>query len=164
VRKTENLVRLLHLSPTGNLFCIFTLFLLWFAGLAVAGEPDLTLTAANSDQSSVGTNIIRHAEFLSIADTSLFELKDCPTESPRPENEMKAEFTTLMRLEKQAKLSQREPLQLIHENRVSASRSNITFSVQAGYGRIWDEKSMLQKISDGHQETGCAYVSANFSF
>ena len=50
----------------------------------------------------------------------------------------------------------------IHEDWHVHAKKPVT--VQAGYGQMWDDKSMLQKISCGHQEPGCAYVSANFSF
>jgi hypothetical protein len=44
------------------------------------------------------------------------------------------------------------------------SHPNKPVSVQVGYGRIWDDQSTLQKICSDHQEPGCAYVSARFSF
>lgn len=80
------------------------------------------------------------------------------------ESEPVVEASTDIRLEKSSNSGQGEPLQLVRKNLSASSRSNVAFSVQAGYGRIWDEQSMLQKISAGHQETGCAYVRANFSF
>ena len=67
-------------------------------------------------------------------------------------------------LEKPAKTGQGNALELVHKNLSASSRSNVAFTVQAGYGRIWDEQSMLSKISAGHQETGCAYLGANISF
>lgn len=74
------------------------------------------------------------------------------------------EFSADMRLQKLAKSDRQDAFQFVHENLPSSSRSNVIFSVQAGYERTWDEKSMLAKICDGYQEPGCAYVSANFSF
>ncbi len=82
----------------------------------------------------------------------------------RPETEAATEFTTEIRLEKTAKSGQSDGLQLIHKNLTASGGSNVAFSVQAGYGRIWDEQSMMSKISGNHQENGCAYVGANISF
>ena len=53
-----------------------------------------------------------------------------------------------------------ESSQLVREN----SHTHQPVTVQAGYRRIWDDQSALKKIACDHQETGCAYVSANFSF
>jgi len=53
---------------------------------------------------------------------------------------------------------------LIQKNTSAANSPDAVFRVTAGYQQLWDEKSMLAKISAGHQEMGCAYVSANFSF
>ncbi len=83
---------------------------------------------------------------------------------PSPEKEMVAEISTDAQLEKPAKSGQGDPFQLVHKNLSTSSRSNVAFTVQAGYGRIWDEQSMMSKISGNHQETGCAYVRANISF
>ncbi len=69
-----------------------------------------------------------------------------------------------MRLDKSPGSGQADGLQLVHKNLSASSRSNVSFSVQAGYGRIWGEQSMLQQISAGHPETGCAYVRSNLSF
>jgi hypothetical protein len=55
---------------------------------------------------------------------------------------------------------QPESFPLVRED----SHPNKPVTVQAGYGRIWDDQSTLQKIACDHQEPGCAYVSANFSF
>ena len=80
------------------------------------------------------------------------------------EKEIAVEYSTDTRLEKAAQADQREAFQILHKNLSASSRSTVALSVQAGYGRIWDEQSMLSKISGGHQETGCAYVGAKISF
>ena len=74
-----------------------------------------------------------------------------------------SEFSSNVELEKQINPA-RDALLLIRENLSASDRSNVSLSVQAGYGRIWDEKSMFQKISSDYAEPGCAYVSANFNF
>jgi len=61
-------------------------------------------------------------------------------------------------------ISQRENLLIANENLVATSRPNNWVNVQAGYGRLWNDDAVLEKISAGHQEPGCAYVKANFSF
>lgn len=53
-----------------------------------------------------------------------------------------------------------ESFLLVREN----SRSSKPLTVEAGYGRIWDDKSTLQKICADYQDPGYAYVSARFSF
>ncbi|MDD5138994.1 MAG: hypothetical protein PHY43_01900 [Verrucomicrobiales bacterium] len=164
MQKTEHVARLLHLSTTGKSFCIITALLISAAVSVCAGEPVMTLALADQHQSPVESNAPEPTDLLSGVDSSLFDLKSSPPAASRPGKEMPVEFSTGTLLEEQARFSHGDSLQLVRENRTSASRSNVTFSVQAGYGRIWDEKSMLQKISDGHQESGCAYVSANFSF
>jgi len=125
------------------------------------------LTLANQGQLSAESNATVEPDWLSSANSSLYNLKASPTVASLTENEMVAELPMKVRLEmieRQSKSGQGDAFQIIHEGRTSSGGSNMTFSVQAGYGRIWDEQSMLQKLSDGHQELGCAYVSANFSF
>ena len=78
--------------------------------------------------------------------------------------ETPSEFSSNIPLEKQVYPGAHDAFLLLHENLIANSRSNVSFSLQAGYAKIWDEKSMLQKISADHQEVGCAYVRANFSF
>ena len=78
---------------------------------------------------------------------------------PKTETEVVAE-----RIELTSQSDPGDSIRLVHEKRAAASQSSRAFSVQAGYGRIWDERSILQKISAGHQEVGCAYVAANISF
>src|SRR5450755_2326540 len=63
-------------------------------------------------------------------------------------------------IESPADFRQPESFTLVREN----SHPNKPVTVRAGYGRIWDDQSTLQKIVCDHQETGCAYVCANFSF
>jgi hypothetical protein len=158
VQKTEHFARLLHLSATGNVFVIGTALLMVVAVSVFAGEPAVKLALENQPQLSSQTNL------LSGSGSLLSDLKNSEPALSRPEKTVAAEFSTDIQLEKPAKSGQADPFQLVHENRTSASRSNVSFSIQAGYERIWDDKSVLAKISAGHQETGCAYVRANFSF
>ena len=161
MQKTEYLARLRHLSTTGNAFCIIAVLLVFIAVSACAGEPVLTLA---DRQPLAESSVPVQTNLLSGSDGSLFDLKSSAPVTSRLEKEMAVEFPADARLEKSAKSGQADSFQLVHENRTSASRSNVSLSIQAGYGRIWDEKSMLSKISAGHQETGCAYVRANLSF
>jgi hypothetical protein len=159
VQKTEQFARLLHLSATGNVFVIVTALLMVVAVSLFAGEPAGKLTLANQPQLPAQTNLLSGSGSLP------FDLKGSVPAMSRPEKAVAAEFSTDTQLEKPAHQSgQGDSFQLVHENRTSASRSNVSFSIQAGYERIWDDKSVLAKISAGHQETGCAYVRANFSF
>jgi len=93
-----------------------------------------------------------------------FSHKNSSLETASLQNETTAVASPDVRLEKQINSSQHDSFQLVHENLTSSSQSNVSFSLQAGYGRIWDEQSMLQKISCDRQDPGCAYVRADFSF
>jgi len=67
---------------------------------------------------------------------------------------------TVSQIENPVDFQSPESLQIVRES----SHPNKSVTVQAGYRRIWDDQSALKKIAFDHQETGCAYVSANFSF
>jgi hypothetical protein len=162
VQKTEDLSRLLLLSMTGNGFCIISSLFLLLAVSAGAAGPVLTLAPA--DQNQAPSNAAMQVDIMAASSSSLFDLKSSPPAGSGQMDIRDVKLPADARLEKTTKSGPGDPLELLPEHRSAASRSNVTFSVQAGYGRIWDEHSMLQKISDGHQETGCAYVSANISF
>jgi hypothetical protein len=149
---------------TGNRFCIVASLLLLLAVSTGAAEPVLTLTLADQDQLQAPSSASTQVDILSASSVLLFDLKSSPPAGSNPDNITDVNLTTDDGLAKTAEFGPGNPLELLPENRTATSRSNMTFSVQAGYGRIWDEQSMLQKISAGHQEAGCAYVSANFSF
>lgn len=138
--------------------------LLWLAASAGAAGPDLTLALADRDQLQAPSGASTPVDIQSISRTPLFDLKSSPPASSSPENTVAVNLAADARLEPATKSDQADPLPVLPENGNSASQSNVTFSVHAGYGRIWGEQSMLQKISAGHQEAGCAYVSANISF
>jgi hypothetical protein len=165
VQKTEHPARLPHLSATGGIFCIITSLLIISPVSVHAGEPVVTV-ALEDQQTPVKSTMPAATNFLSVADSPLFELKSAPPAmlSLEKESEVAAETSTTAPLEKAVKADQREPLQLVHKNLSNSSRSNVALSVQAGYGRIWDDQSMLSKISGNHQETGCAYLGARISF
>lgn len=161
MQKTEHHARLLHLSTTGKGFCVLALLLIITVAAGRAGEPGLTLALADHS-APPETNVLVQTNFLSSSDNSLFALGNSPsTTSFHPGENLAVNLTAESLLEKTAGSGQRDSFQLIREN---ASRSNGTFSVQAGYGRTWDEKSMLSQISAGHQDVGCAYLRANISF
>ena len=69
-------------------------------------------------------------------------------------------FAPVSQIEFQTNSIQGESFRLIRE--ISRSSNHVT--VEAGYGQIWDDKSMLQKICSDYQDPGCAYVRAHFSF
>lgn len=163
VQKTESLTRLLLLFTTGKAFCLVASLLIIAAPSILAGEPVMMLAMADH-QSPVASRVAVTTSLPAVPGSSLAAPTNNSPVTVRPEKEASAEFTTETRLEKPVGSGQADGLQLVHKNLSASSGSNVAFSVQAGYGRIWDEQSMLQKISAGHQETGCAYVSANFSF
>jgi hypothetical protein len=160
VRKTDYITRLFHLSGTGDGFGVVIAMLILIATSAAA-QPFLTLAPARDPQMTEKTFTATYGDLLSGVDESSFNLKDGQLEAVGLQYEKTTESLAEVRLEKQSRSGQRDPFQFVHE---SSSQSNMSFSLQAGYGRIWDEKSMLQKIASDRQDPGCAYVSANFSF
>ena len=99
------------------------------------------------------------AQASSVTDNS-FTLKNSQPEAVSPNDEKALALSPSSQIENQTNSGQPELLQLVRES----SQPNKSVTVQAGYGRIWDDQSTLQKISAGHQEPGCAYVSAKISF
>jgi hypothetical protein len=160
VRKTYHIARLFHLSLIGDGVGVLIAMLSLIATSATA-QPFLTLAPARDPQMTEKTFTATYGDLLSGVDESSFSLKDGKLETLGLQYEKTTESLAEVRLEKQSRSGQRDPFQFVHE---SSSQSNMSFSLQAGYGRIWDEKSMLQKIASDRQDPGCAYVSANFSF
>jgi hypothetical protein len=78
----------------------------------------------------------------------------------KPKVQAPAVFSSGGEIEIQSNSVPGEPFLLVREDFHSIK----PLTIQAGYGQIWDDKSTLQKICSDHQEPGCAYVSANFSF
>ena len=159
--KTEYLTRLLHLFTTGKAFCLVASLMIFPALLVRAGEPGITLAMAGPQSQSrvvVTPSLAAAPDGLPAASTN-----NAPV-TVRPEKEAAAELAKETRLEKSVGSGQADGLQLIRKNLSAAGGSSVAFSVQAGYGRIWDEQSMMSKISAGHQETGCAYLGAKISF
>jgi hypothetical protein len=148
VQKTEHFARLPRPSATGKGFCVAASFLILVATSLHAGEPAMTL-AMNEPS---GNNFA--------ADNSSFNLKNSQPEVASLNDEKVAALSSVSQIENQTNSGQPESLQLVRES----SQPNKPVTVQAGYGRIWDDQSTLQKISAGHQEPGCAYVSAKISF
>ena len=127
-----------------------------------AGESVMTVAMVEHHQPPAASNVSVQTSPPSGLDNSLS--KSTNSSPATAQKEIAVQYSTDTRLEKTAKSGADEAFQFVHKNLSSSSRSNVAFSVQAGYGRIWDEQSMLSRISGGHQETGCAYVGAKISF
>ena len=153
VQKTEHLNRLLHLSTTGKGFCIIASLLFLVVSLLRAGEPIMTLAMNQPSENNAAGAFLDSRPAM---DSSSLNLK---TSEPEVVSANEA-MSVSAEIGKSTDSDQRKTLPLVREG----SRSNKSVSVQAGYGRIWDDKSTLRKIAFDHQEPGCAYVSANFSF
>jgi hypothetical protein len=153
VQKIKQFARLPRLSATRKGLCIAASFL-FLAAAVRAGEPAMTLAmnepSANSSASSL--NLVPDSN------GSNLNLPNTQPEAASPVAEK--EVVSGGQIENQTDLGERESSQLVREN----SHSEKPVSITAGYGRIWDDQSTLQKIAVGHQEPGCAYVSAKFSF
>jgi hypothetical protein len=148
VQKTEHFARLLLLSMTAKGFCVAASLLILVATPLHAGEPVMTLAMNEPSENNFA------------ADNSSFNLKNSQPEAASPNDEKVVALSPVSQIENQTNSGQPESLQLVRES----SQPNKSVTVQAGYGRIWDDQSTLQKISVGHQEPGCAYVSAKISF
>jgi hypothetical protein len=166
VRKAKHLARLSHLFVTGDGFGVIIALLILVATSGRAAESTLTLAITPDSQPQEKTFVATYGDLMSgtVGSFSDFSLKEGKLETAGLQNENTTEFSSNIRIEKQTASGQHDPFQIVHENLTASSRSNLSFSLQAGYGRIWDEKSMLQKIASDRQEPGCAYVSADFSF
>ena len=164
MQKTEHRARLLYLSTTGSIFCLVTSLLIAAAASARAGEQPVIMLAMVDHQLTAEAHELVATNPPADLASSLSKSTNNSLATLISEKEMATEVPADARLEKTTNSGADNGLQIIHENRTATGRSNMEFSVQAGYGRIWDEQSMLQKLSAGHQETGCAYVRANISF
>ncbi|MEJ0090470.1 MAG: hypothetical protein WDM80_12105 [Limisphaerales bacterium] len=158
MQKTEHAGRLLHLSGTGKGFCVIICLLVLAVSSVRAQEAIMTLAMNQpvKKESSVFTAY------------SLYDINSSPSnvKNDQPQivtlnDEKTAALKSDILLENQTNSIVRESFLIIQDSR---SHSNRIVTVQAGYGQLWNDNSMLQKIVCGHQEPGCAYVSANFSF
>lgn len=100
----------------------------------------------------------------SVADNLPAESTNNPPATGSAATAVNAEAPTETQLEKPVRAGQADGLRLVHKDVSAAGGATVAISLQAGYGRIWDEQSILSKISTGHQETACAYVGAKISF
>ena len=144
MQKTERFTRLLRLSATGKGFCVAASLLIFLTVPLHAGEPVMTLAM---NEPSKNNSAASSLDLTAGTGSAPLNLKTSQPEA-------------VSQIESPADFQQPESLQLVRES----SHPNKPVSVRAGYGRIWDDQSTLQKIACDHQETGCAYVSANFSF
>jgi hypothetical protein len=157
VSKTAYLVRLLHLSVTGMGFCVTASLLILAAAPVSAEEPVVTLTmnpaaGKNSLSSNVYWASDNHGLFFNLI---VSQPKAAGLNDERPRW-----MSSGIPVENQINFNPYEPLPLVRKS----SHSNQHLTVQAGYGQVWDDRSMLEKISAGHQEPGLAFVSANLNF
>jgi hypothetical protein len=164
VQKTDQIARLFHLFVTGDGFIVLLALLISIATSAAA-QPSLAFAPAPEPSMTKKTFLAAYGNLLFSADGSNSSLTDNTLETVG----LQYEKTTIdaaseVHLEKESKAGQRDSFQFVHESLSASSQSNASFSLQAGYGQIWDDKSMLQKIVCDRQDPGCAYVSANFSF
>jgi hypothetical protein len=157
MQKIKSSVQLPRLSATGKGFIAAASLLILTAHSLRAVEPVLTLAmnqpseknpAALSLNSTPGT------------DDSLLKLNHNRPEAAGQDDEKPVALSSGNQIENQTNFSQSKTLPLVRDD----SQPDKPVTVQAGYGRIWDDQSMLQKICADHQEPGCAYVSARFSF
>jgi hypothetical protein len=159
VQKAEHFIQLFRLSVTGKGFCVAASLLILAATTLCAGEPVMTLAMNHpSEKSSVASSMDLMPK--SDIDSSLLNLKNNRHEAASVNDEKPMVSPAASPNEKPDNFGQPESFPLTREN----PHPSKPVSIQAGYGRIWDDQSTLQKIASDHQEHGCAYVSANFSF
>jgi hypothetical protein len=157
VQKTEQFAQLPRLSTTGKGFCLPASMLILVATLLRAGEPVMTLAMEPPPENSSTASSL---DLTANTDSSFLNLKNSQPEAANSNNEKPVTLPSGNQIENQNTLAQPESFSLAREE----LHANKPVSIQAGYGRIWDDQSTLQKICADHQEPGCAYVSANFSF
>ena len=157
VQKTERFTRLLRLSATGKGFCVAASLLIFLTVPLHAGEPVMTLAMNEPSENNAS---LLSMDLTPNTGSSLFDFKNTRPESASPNDERVVALSLDSQIESQADSGQFGSLLLVREN----SHPNKLVTVQAGYGRIWDDQSTLKKIAADHQEAGCAYVCANFSF
>jgi hypothetical protein len=153
VQRIKDFYQLFRRFVVGKVLSLFAVF---FAAISInAGEPVMALAMPGHSQSpekifAAGRNdsveIVRPPSNTSVQETK----------SDASKSKSGNDFPT--HLEKPAG-SQRDPLTLVHEN-LRAARS---FEVCVGYEQLWDDSTILPKIS-GRQDAGCAGVKASFSF
>jgi hypothetical protein len=157
VQKTVYDIRSPHPAASGTIFC-FAASLLTFAVISTfAGEPAM-IAALNQRPEKLPAPPLAQLECVT---KSLYFV--LPGDQPEVVS-LKATdmdfFLPISHIEFQTNAIQAESFLLVREN--SHSRKPLT--VEAGYGRIWDDKSTLQKICSDYQDPGCAYVRASFNF
>jgi hypothetical protein len=157
VQKTEYFTRLLRLSATGKGFCFAASLLVFVTVPLHAGEPVMTLAMNEPSKNSSAASSLDSTPG---ADSSLLDLKTSQPKAVNTNDDKLVAWSPAGQMESQAGSVPPESLRLVRES----SHPNKPVTVQAGYGRIWDDQSTLKKIACDHQETGCAYVCANFSF
>ena len=157
VQKTENHARPLYQFAPRLIFCVAASFLNFAAASVCAGEPVMTL-AMNEPPGNKST--APSPDLTPGTDRSPLNLKTSQPEAASPNGDKPVALLSDSQIESQSISVLPESFTLDHEN----SHPNKPVTVQAGCGRIWDDQSTLKKIACDHQEPGCAYVSANFSF
>jgi hypothetical protein len=157
VQKPKHHDRSLHRPASRVIFCVATTLLTFAAVSVYAGEPIMTLSPSPLSE-------VRPAPSFTQWASGMDSLYLCPQGDPSKAGSVNTEEADLFlpagHVESQTNAIQGESFLWVHNN----SRSSKPLTVQAGYGRIWDDKSTLQKICSDYQDPGYAYVSARFSF
>jgi hypothetical protein len=138
VQNAKQFIHLLRLVVRGKGFSVAALLLVLAATPLRAGEPFVKLAM---DKPSGINFAAKPLDLSPTAGKPVALSTDCQFES-QPDSDQPESFPLVR----------------------TGSHSNKPVTIQAGYGRIWDDQSTLQKICADHQEHGCAYVSARFSF
>jgi hypothetical protein len=146
-----------RLSATGKGFVAAVSLLILTAHSLRAGEPALTLAVNQPSEKSPAALSL---DLTPGTDDSLLNLKNSRPETAGQNDAKPAALSSGSQIESQTNFGQPKSLPLVRED----SQPDKPVTVQAGYGRIWDDQSMLRKICADHQEPGCAYVSARFNF
>jgi len=157
VLPSENCVRPLYRFPAKEFFCI-AVSILAVASISVrAGEPVTPAATTN---------------FLAGGSTPCLASLACVTQNL---------YLLLDNSQPATASTNSEPVELVATNGATEAQTNLVpddslqltrgslhpgkqLTVEAGYGRMWDETSMLQKLCSDYQDPGYAYVSAHFSF
>jgi len=162
VLRTENSNRSFSQLVAGTVFGITTALLL-FASMSANAEDktrQLAMVRPNPTKIKITTTSPVVAEPAK-SSSDLMQHKTTPAMvSARAGSDVNISNNLNLQIDKQTNPDQHNPLVLVREN-LNSSHSMV---VAAGYGRLWNDQSMLKYISPARQEPGCAYVKASFNF
>lgn len=138
-------------SPSVGILSIFIAVLILAAPSSRAGEPK-TVSEARPQISLTQLACVTQSFYL--------VLPDNPSEAVATNSQGAEPLLPANQVDFQANSIRGEPV-LVVRDQPGVDKPSL---LEAGFGKIWDENSVLQKICADYQHPGYAYVQAHFSF